>query len=569
MATRRSETRTSIKTQEDIPVGDPSRIDFARYLRDGKPVVHKTEPRPQIKALDTLPVTDRSLIRYSEYHRFIGHAGVKHSIAIQASRGCPYRCFYCDVYKSAEFHFRRSVPHLLEEVKRLAGIGVKRIEFIDDIFNVHARVFAEFFEGVIKNKLDLRFYFPTGLKGDLLTPEIVDLIVEAGARGINLSLEHAAPRMQKVMRKNLKVDKLHDILNYIGGKHPVVILTLNAMHGFPSETQEEALQTLEYIKSIRWIHFPYLHNVRIFPGTELEHFALEQGVPRHLIEESSTMSYHEIPTTLPFPAEFTRGVRTQLLRDYVLNRRRLLDILPYQMEQLSEDELNQRYRAYFPSQVNTLDDLLKLARISRAELKPRRLFNEDEVRVPNIETRLREISPAPVPEKPAALRLLLLELSPYFTTEKDHREYSVFEPPLGLMALLSYVNREFGDRVHGKIFKARIDFDSYEDMRRIIEDFKPDVIGVRSMTFYRAFFQKAIQYIRDQGIKVPILAGGPDPTGSYKDVLEGGGVDVAVIGEGERTLAEILEKMIENGNVLPGQDVLQDIQGIAYLRRAS
>ena len=34
-------------------------------------------------------------------------------------------------------------------------------------------------------------------------------------------------------------------------KHPHVNLTLNAMHGFPTETEEEAMMTLNYIKSIK------------------------------------------------------------------------------------------------------------------------------------------------------------------------------------------------------------------------------------------------------------------------------------------------------------------------------
>ena len=40
-------------------------------------------------------------------------------------------------------------------------------------------------------------------------------MVEGGSIGLNLSLEHAAPRMQKIMRKGLNVQKFHDVLTYI------------------------------------------------------------------------------------------------------------------------------------------------------------------------------------------------------------------------------------------------------------------------------------------------------------------------------------------------------------------
>ena len=262
--------------------------------------IHKTPPRLQTRDLDFFPFTDRSLIDYESYHKYIGHAGVKYSMAIQATRGCPYKCFYCDIYKTSENHNRRPVEHFFKEVKQLADIGVKRFEFIDDIFNVHKKSCREFFELVLKHNLDLKFFFPTGLKADLLDKDMIDLMVEAGSIGLNLSLEHAAPRMQEVMRKGLDVDIMHENLEYITQKYPHVNLTLNAMHGFPTETEEEAMLTLNYIKSIKWIDFPYLHNVRIFPGTEIEHFALEAGIPKELIKKSQDMSYHETSPTVPF-----------------------------------------------------------------------------------------------------------------------------------------------------------------------------------------------------------------------------------------------------------------------------
>ena len=43
-------------------------------------------------------------------------------------------------------------------------------------------------------------------------------------------------------------------------------------------------------------------------------------------------------------------------------------------------------------------------------------------------------------------------------------------------------------------------------------------------------------------------------------------IDLAVIAEGEITLAEILEKMLDNNRKLPGIEVLKKIPGIALHR---
>ena len=175
--------------------------------------IYTSTSRDQIRDLDILPFIDRSLINYDKYHSFVGHAGRKYHMPIQATRGCPYKCFYCDIYKTAPRNYKRSPKNLFDEVMLLANMGVKRIEFIDDIFNVNRKYFVSFFDLVSKHNLDLEFFFPTGLKGDLLDKEMIDVMVEGGTVGLNLSLEHAAPRLQKVMRKNLNIDKFLICLN--------------------------------------------------------------------------------------------------------------------------------------------------------------------------------------------------------------------------------------------------------------------------------------------------------------------------------------------------------------------
>ena len=375
-----------------------------------------TKTREQFKKLDDLPLYDRSLVDYQKYNETIGHAGVKYSMAVQATRGCPYRCFYCDVYKTTLHHYRRSVDSIFEEVKLLADIGVKRIEFIDDIFNVKAKDFIAFFNKVIQNNINVSFFFPTALKGDLLTKEGIDAMMQGGTVGVNVSLESASPRMQKVMRKGLDIERFRENLEYITKEHPEAVTVLNTMHGFPTETEEEAMMTLDFIKSIKWIDFAYLHNVRIFPGTELEHFALEAGIPKEMIEESQDMSYHELSSTLPFSREFTMAVRTSFVQEYVFNKQRLLDRLPHQMEHFSEDELDQKYNSYFPTpKIKSFNDLLKYAKIGRSELRVKECLNEDKVRIPNLNKGLKKLFPSKITytgKNP--LKLLLMDLYTYF-----------------------------------------------------------------------------------------------------------------------------------------------------------
>ena len=530
---------------------------------DQKRPIFTTPQRKQINDLDSLPYYDRSLVDYEKYHKYIGHAGVKYSVAVQATRGCPYRCFYCDVYKTTLHHFRRSVDNIFEEVKLLASLGVKRIEFIDDIFNVKAKDFKEFFRLVLKHKLKLNFFFPSALKGDLLDKEGVDLMVEAGALGVNISLESGSDRMQTVMRKYLNLDKFYENARYITEKYPHIVLGLNAMHGFPTETEKEAMMTLDFIKSLKWIHFPYLLTVRVFPNTVLEKFAREQGISDEIIKKSQDLSYEDVAPSLTFSQDFTKAVKTIFLKDYVLNKERLLSVLPYQMESFCEDELNQKYNSYFPTKVKTLDDLLKLARIKRSELKKQKCLNEEGLRILNLNTKIKQKFPV-VKKNNDALNILFMNLSGYFTEDTDSQERVLMEPPLGLISILSYLNREYKEKINGKIVKSRLDFDGYPEMVKMIKDFEPDIIGISVMTFYKDFVHRAINYIREHGIETPIFLGGPYPTGDYKQVLQDQNLDICMLGEGELTLTELVNYMMNNGNKLPSIDILKKIPGIAF-----
>jgi len=393
----------------------------------------------------------------------------------------------------------------------------------------------------------------------------MDLMVEAGTISVNMSLETASPRLQEMIKKGLDIDSLHKNIQYFTKNHPSVVIGLNTMHGFPTETEEEALMTLDFIKSINWLHFPYVHTVRAFPGTPMYQLAIDHGVAQEAIEKSVDMGYHETSPTLPFSKTFSIQYKMSFMRDYFLNKKRLLQVLPHQMKLFDEDEMVQKYNAYFPTKFKTINDLLLLANIDPSELGSKEFVDESKIMIPDLALKISKKFPETNDKKgrDGALRLLLLDLSTSFSNEKEN-VYDVLEPPQGLMALLTYVNEVFGDKVEGTIYKSRIDFDSYEELYVKVKDFAPDIIGIRSLSFYRIFFHKAISYLRNKGITTSIITGGPYATSSFSELLHDRNIDLVVLGEGELTLGEILKHTLVNNNRLPDVETLRSIDGIAF-----
>ncbi|MHB8896943.1 MAG: condensation domain-containing protein, partial [Candidatus Geothermincolia bacterium] len=516
-----------------------------------------TAPRAQIRDLDRLPVPDRDLIDVTRYRDRIGMAMVKDSVAIQASRGCPYMCAYCHKIWPKK-HVVRSAEHIFSELEYYRRNGIRRFAFIDDIFNLDRNVSPRLFRMLIERGLDVELFFPNGLRADLLTEEYIDLMVEAGTVSVALAVESASPRVQKLIRKNLDLDRTREAIDYFATAHPEVLLELFAMIGFPSETEAEAVETLEFIEESRWLDFPYLHVLKVYPGTDMAGIAMEHGVSAEAINRSADLAFHELPDTLPFDKSFARWCQARLMNDYFLDRARLMSRVPYQKRLLTEDEVVQKYNSYLPAPVTGFKDFLDLCGLAEADIGEGS-FREGPGALEH-GTGPRTFAGG-APRTGGGLRVLLLDLSASFTGEGEML-YDVVEQPLGLLYLATYLREYHGDAVRVRVAKSRADFDSYDELKDLVDDFAPDLIGIRTLTFYRGFFHRTVAMLKALGPGVPIVAGGPYATSDYATLLANDAVDLAVLGEGEVTFAELVSRVLESGGSLPGAEVLREIAGL-------
>ncbi|HEX2926638.1 MAG TPA: amino acid adenylation domain-containing protein [Ruminiclostridium sp.] len=513
-----------------------------------------TNPRGHIKEFDSLPMPDRTLINMKKYKNKIGMASVNNCISLQTTRGCPYKCLYCHKIWSKN-HVHRSAENIFNEINYYYKNGVRNFAVIDDCFNLDMENSSRLFRLIIENRLKIQLFFPNGLRGDILTPDYIDLMVEAGTRGINLSLETASPRLQKLLKKNLDLDRFKNVINYIVTKHPEIILEMATMHGFPTETEEEAMMTLNFIKDIKWLHFPYVHILKIFPNTEMEAFALEYGISKEDILRSRNRAFHELPETLPFPKTFTRKYQANFMNEYFLSKERLKKVLPVQLKILDKDALVQKYNAYLPTEIKSIQDLLNFTEIYDLEISE---DQEGIKEVPAIFNRDTNFEKTP----DGAKKILFLDLSQNFSSEG--MLYKVAEQPIGHIYLLTYLKKVFGERIDGRIYKSGNDFDSFDELKTLVGEYKPDMIGIRTLTFFKEFFHKTVSLLRQWGVDVPIITGGPYASSDYDTILKDKNVSLVLFGEGEYTLTELVERMLENQFRLPGAEVLRTINGIAF-----
>ncbi|QDU69317.1 B12-binding domain-containing radical SAM protein [Engelhardtia mirabilis] len=234
---------------------------------EGKAVAEPDRPPPA--DLDAMPFPAWDLVQHPKYHK-VPRGGViyahKEFATMFSSRACPWRCTYCHNSYGKAFR-ERSAENVLEEMRLLVeDYGVREFVFMDDIFNFRPERAKKIARGIIDAKWKIKLTFPNGFRGDILDEELVVLLKEAGMYRCMIAVESAVPRIQKVMKKNLKIDKVRKIVEFTARQG---VMTHGAfMLGFPTETEEEMEATIEWAASSAF-HTAAFFRVIPFKGTEL------------------------------------------------------------------------------------------------------------------------------------------------------------------------------------------------------------------------------------------------------------------------------------------------------------
>jgi len=146
--------------------------------------------------------------------------------------------------------------------------------------------------------------------------------------------------------------------------------------------------------------------------------------------------------------------------------------------------------------------------------------------------------------KPAA-RVLLVEGNNMGKWVGTTMPYEVHIPPLGLMYLASYARTALPG-VEFRIIESSLSSPDDERFIRILNEFQPDVVGVRSVAFFLEELQRIACLVRAHSDAI-LVAGGPIVQ-AYKRRLfeEVPELEIAVKGEGEKVFVDLL-----SGSPLP------------------
>jgi radical SAM superfamily enzyme YgiQ (UPF0313 family) len=136
-------------------------------------------------------------------------------------------------------------------------------------------------------------------------------------------------------------------------------------------------------------------------------------------------------------------------------------------------------------------------------------------------------------------RVLLVECNNMNKWVGTTMPYEMHVPPLGLMYLASSA-RALLPGIDLKIVESSLSCPDDERFVRILKEFQPDVVGLRSIAFFLEELQRVARLVRENS-NATLIVGGPIVK-AYKQRLfdEVPELEIAVQGEGEQVFVELL-----------------------------
>jgi anaerobic magnesium-protoporphyrin IX monomethyl ester cyclase len=350
--------------------GDATMLDIVGRVRDGRPVgdvrgialraggkIVRTPPRPLVADLDTLPFPDYSMIDFERFSNqfltFTSKISKPHA-NIMTTRGCPYHCAYCHDILGKRFR-ARSPEHVLAEIRYIHDTyGITDFQIIDDIFNLDMGRAKKICDLIAGSGMNLTLSFPNAIRGDRVDEELIDKMAAAGTKFISYAVETASPRLQKLVRKNLDLGCVNRAIDYTA-KAGIVTRGF-FMIGFPTETEGEVMQTIEYAKSSSLCGATFF-TVVYFPGTGLYRLAQAEGC---FTGEGYSVQ-RDYVNVGDGPYAFSTGrlveLKMKAIREFAFSRWRIENALKLLPGYFTQREIDGFFMAYVVSSRARLEDI--------------------------------------------------------------------------------------------------------------------------------------------------------------------------------------------------------------------
>ena len=186
-------------------------------------------------------------------------SGTPWSAYVKISDGCSNHCTYCAIPLIRGDQKSKVIDEVVAEVKHLASIGVQEITLIAQdttkygLDNYGKLMLAELLRQVEKVE-GIRWIRVLYMYPDEIEDEVLEVMAASDKilPYFDIPMQHANDRLLKKMnRRGTKEDTIA-LVKKIRSMFPDAVLRTTAIVGFPSETDEEFEELVDFIREVEW-----------------------------------------------------------------------------------------------------------------------------------------------------------------------------------------------------------------------------------------------------------------------------------------------------------------------------
>ena len=203
--------------------------------------------------------------------------------------GCNNFCSYCIVPCVRGRERSRNPKDIIREIERLVADGVVEVMLLGQNVNSYGKnleepmTFAQLLQEVEKIEGLKRIRFMTSHPKDL-SDELIEVMKNSRkiCRHIHLPLQSGSSRILKLMNRRYDKEKYLELVRKIREAMPDISLTTDIIVGFPGETEEDFLETMDVVEKVRYDSaFTFIYSKRT--GTPAA--VMEDQVPEDVVKD--------------------------------------------------------------------------------------------------------------------------------------------------------------------------------------------------------------------------------------------------------------------------------------------
>ena len=214
--------------------------------------------------------------------------------------GCNNFCSYCIVPYVRGRERSREPKDIIREIEKLVSDGVCEIMLLGQNVNSYGKTldnpitFAELLREVNKIEGLKRIRFMTSHPKDL-SDDLIMAIKECDkvCKHMHLPLQSGSSRVLKEMNRHYDKEKYLDEVKRLREQIPDIAITTDIIVGFPGETEEDFLETMDVVKQVRYDSaFTFIYSKRT--GTRAA--TMENQVPDDVVKDRFDRLLKEVQT---------------------------------------------------------------------------------------------------------------------------------------------------------------------------------------------------------------------------------------------------------------------------------